>query len=664
MASIFLSYAREDVKKAERLAGCLEAAGHSVWWDTQIQGGARFGAAIDAALEAADAVVVLWSSASVNSAWVQDEAAAGRDSQRLVPLLIEPVQPPLGFRQYQSLSIASWTGRGAPREMPRILSAIASLKGAPDAALAPQNASRASTDSHRGLIIAAALVATVIALVTGGLFWSNSSASAAPSVTVAASRAAPAQPSIELAHNVALDLGRFQAGPLSGLTISELHQGESRNTDYRIEVGVAPAGAGLHADVALLDRNNRVLWTTAVDAPARQSVDLRQRASAQVGAVLACIVHTPAMRPRPVGDVLNLYLAGCARLSDASADRNDQDILVVFRRITEKEPRLAEGWAGLALIESRGWANANDAAMNAAIETARNDLRRARQINPNLDMVYAAEGQLIVPWDRNWWIGPLEAFDRGLKANPDSALLYSLRANTLLSVGRMNEAVESARRAVELDPLSTTVRDMYISSLAYAGHTAAAERELKQAEQIWPGSAVIENMRYRFDLRFGDAANALRLMRDRGDLIGVPDDPAFEAFSNARISPTTTNEDKAVASFLDAYRRNPDHIFGYLQALATFNRVDQAFDLVKPDSTLIYLRFASDLLWRPDTRSIRADPRFIGLANRMGFVRLWRQTKVWPDFCEDPQLTYDCRKEAAKYPAVNPVFSPPPQEPA
>jgi hypothetical protein len=171
-------------------------------------------------------------------------------------------------------------------------------------------------------------------------------------------------------------------------------------------------------------------------------------------------------------------------------------------------------------------------------------------------------------------------------------------------------------------------------------------------------------MRYRFDLRFGDAANALRLMKDRGDLIGVADDPAFEAFSKARISPTIANKDKAVASFLDAYRRDPNHIFGYLQVLATFNRVDQAFDLVKPDSTLLYLRFGSDLLWRPDMRSIRADPRFIGLANRMGLVRLWRQTKVWPDFCQDPRLPYDCHKEAAKYPAVNPVFSPPPQEPA
>ena len=43
------------------------------------------------ALQNADAVVVLWSEASIQSAWVQDEAAEGRDSGRLVPVIIGEV---------------------------------------------------------------------------------------------------------------------------------------------------------------------------------------------------------------------------------------------------------------------------------------------------------------------------------------------------------------------------------------------------------------------------------------------------------------------------------------------------------------------------------------------------------------------------------------------
>ena len=53
MASIFLSYAREDAAKAKALAKCLERAGHSVWWDRNIYGGSEFSGEIEAALKQA-----------------------------------------------------------------------------------------------------------------------------------------------------------------------------------------------------------------------------------------------------------------------------------------------------------------------------------------------------------------------------------------------------------------------------------------------------------------------------------------------------------------------------------------------------------------------------------------------------------------------------------
>ena len=49
MASLFLSYAREDAKTAQRIAGSLEAAGHRVWWDRHVHAGSRFSSEIDAA---------------------------------------------------------------------------------------------------------------------------------------------------------------------------------------------------------------------------------------------------------------------------------------------------------------------------------------------------------------------------------------------------------------------------------------------------------------------------------------------------------------------------------------------------------------------------------------------------------------------------------------
>ena len=49
MAQLFISYAREDRDFVTRLAPVLEAAGHKVWWDDRLEGGAQFRASIEAA---------------------------------------------------------------------------------------------------------------------------------------------------------------------------------------------------------------------------------------------------------------------------------------------------------------------------------------------------------------------------------------------------------------------------------------------------------------------------------------------------------------------------------------------------------------------------------------------------------------------------------------
>ena len=79
MATVSLSYDHDNVARAAAVASALEKAGHSVWWDRHIHGGAEFQIVIEKAVKDADAVVVLWSGRSIKSAWVRDEAAEGPD---------------------------------------------------------------------------------------------------------------------------------------------------------------------------------------------------------------------------------------------------------------------------------------------------------------------------------------------------------------------------------------------------------------------------------------------------------------------------------------------------------------------------------------------------------------------------------------------------------
>src|SRR6476619_3847460 len=108
MARVFLSYARDDVEVARKLAGVLAEAGQTVWWDRHVHGGANFGIEIDRELKNAQVIMVLWTPTSIASAWVQDEAGEGRDSGRLVPTSLDSVKPPLGFRQFQCIDLSAW----------------------------------------------------------------------------------------------------------------------------------------------------------------------------------------------------------------------------------------------------------------------------------------------------------------------------------------------------------------------------------------------------------------------------------------------------------------------------------------------------------------------------------------------------------------------------
>jgi len=129
MARVFLSYARDDVETARKLAGVLAEAGQTVWWDRHLHGGANFSNEIDRELKNAQVVIVLWSPTSIASAWVQDEAAEGRDSNRLVPATLDSVKPPLGFRQLQCIDLSPWTGHGRTEPIDDLLTAISKMVG-------------------------------------------------------------------------------------------------------------------------------------------------------------------------------------------------------------------------------------------------------------------------------------------------------------------------------------------------------------------------------------------------------------------------------------------------------------------------------------------------------------------------------------------------------
>jgi hypothetical protein len=110
MSDIFISYASEDRPRAAAIAKALETQGWSLWWDRNIPAGRRFAEVIQEEIGKARCMVVLWSAVSVKRDWVIDEASEGKARGILVPVRIEPVEPPFGFRQIQTADLAGWRG--------------------------------------------------------------------------------------------------------------------------------------------------------------------------------------------------------------------------------------------------------------------------------------------------------------------------------------------------------------------------------------------------------------------------------------------------------------------------------------------------------------------------------------------------------------------------
>jgi hypothetical protein len=131
MADIFLSYAKEDRDVARRLSRLLVKAGWTVWWDRRIPAGRTWRRMLETALRDMRCMVVLWSSHSIESDWVKEEAEEARVRRKLLPVLIETVNPPVGFRTIQAADLTDWDGVGESLGARQLIADIELLIGKP-----------------------------------------------------------------------------------------------------------------------------------------------------------------------------------------------------------------------------------------------------------------------------------------------------------------------------------------------------------------------------------------------------------------------------------------------------------------------------------------------------------------------------------------------------
>ena len=642
MARVFLSYDHDDRARAAPIAAAIEKAGHSVWWDDRIAAGAEYNSEIEGAVKRADAVVVLWSERSVRSTWVRDEAAEGRDRGKLVPVTIDGAKPPMGFRQYQTIDLSKRKRTGGLQNMDSLLRAVSELaqrESSRSEAHPVHVAGRESQAVSRRWPLFAAVAIALLVVGTFAIWRSFDNRSTPVIAVIPADRSARAD---EMAQNLLVKLGGLQSAKTNLLRLIGANKGEETRADFIFETSGTGSPRLSKANLALLAGKDRtLLWSKDF----QQGVDdLEQQMAYTAGQVMDCAVEgSEPQHGRINQDTLKLFLNGCALFAEKY--RTDpQSVVPIFLRIVESSPRFQPAWRKLLLAESL-FTRTERLLGRFTPGALPKHIAAARKLNSDIPEIYLAESTLVAI---NAFAERSALLDRAIELDPSNPDLLLMRAEFYAGVGRMAASVDDANRAVELNPLSPGLRSHLIADLAYAGRLETARQELQRAEQLWPESTAIDDARFRLNNRYGDPNLAMRMFKSGKMRFQPMVSPMIESFLVARINPTETNVQRAMAEVEKRVSSDPRALGDLIQAAGEFHREEELYRVLLnwPDSAT--LRGLGEVLFRPTLAAFRRDPRFMSVIHRAGLVDYWRSSGKWPDFCFEPDLPYDCKKEAAK----------------
>jgi len=132
MSDIFISYASEDRDRIKPLAHALEREGWSVWWERSAPSGWLLEEVIEAALDAAQAVVVVWPKTSVTCEWVLHEARKGLRRGVLFSVrLLEEAEIPQEFEHLKLMQLTDWRPNQDHVGFDQFVKDLAQVIGAP-----------------------------------------------------------------------------------------------------------------------------------------------------------------------------------------------------------------------------------------------------------------------------------------------------------------------------------------------------------------------------------------------------------------------------------------------------------------------------------------------------------------------------------------------------
>jgi len=148
---VFISYSRRDLAFVEQLAADLKAADLDVWYDLSgLEGGSRWSRAIEKAIQDSQYVLVVLSTDSVASKWVEEEFLyASELGKKIVPLFYRQCSIPFGYRTLHFIDVQDEKYKKSFSEILRALGVKPVVSKKPPAPVIEQTSSKYLTEESK-----------------------------------------------------------------------------------------------------------------------------------------------------------------------------------------------------------------------------------------------------------------------------------------------------------------------------------------------------------------------------------------------------------------------------------------------------------------------------------------------------------------------------------
>ncbi|HEY3384175.1 MAG TPA: tetratricopeptide repeat protein [Vicinamibacterales bacterium] len=403
-----------------------------------------------------------------------------------------------------------------------------------------------------------------------------------------------------------------------------LAEARKYRVDALVEGSVTRAGGVVRISAKLVgSANGYQLWSERYDRVARDSFLVQDEIALNISRALQSRVSPPtvATSRAPLNpEAIRLYWTGRYMRRQVRPDAMPRSA-ELFEESVKVDPKYADAWAALADTNAMlAYHQTSGSAPEDFIRRAKFASARALELDGKSAEALVAQATVELYFDRNWDAAD-RTFQRALRLNPSYYKTRQRYATALISRGRFDEAIQHARTAIELDPLSVGISND-LGVILYIGGRCDESIELaRQAltadPSFSPAHALLGccySSRGRWTESIPEFQRAISMSERFSYLIGhLGHDYARSgnhAEANALLRELTDSPDQSAVSYA--------HVAYILSGLREHDRAIDALEkaVKRYDADVAYMGVD------PALDELRAQPRFIHLLETIGLPNL------------------------------------------